>query len=39
LKFFVDNNLSMNLARGMRAFGENVDHLQDHFDEDSSDTE
>jgi hypothetical protein len=39
LRFFIDNNLSVNLARGLRAFGENVDHLQDHFPEDSPDTE
>lgn len=35
----MDNNLSPDLARGMRAFGENVDHLQDHFPEDCPDTE
>lgn len=39
MRFFVDNNLSVNLARGMRAFGEPVDHLQDHFREDAPDTE
>ena len=39
MRFFVDNNLSINLARGMRAFGEDVDHLQDHFSPDSPDTE
>ena len=39
MRFFVDNNLSLHLARGMRAFGENVDHLQDHFPEDCPDTE
>ena len=39
MRFFVDNNLSVNLARGMRAFGEDVDHLQDHFPEDCPDTE
>ena len=31
MRFFIDNNLSVHLARGMRAFGEEVDHLQDHF--------
>ena len=30
MKFLVDNNLSVNLANGMRAFGEHVEHLQDH---------
>jgi len=39
LRFFVDNNLSPNLAHGMRAFGEDVDHLQDHFPQDCPDTE
>ena len=39
MRFFVDNNLSVNLARGMRAFGEDVDHLQDHFPDDCPDAE
>ena len=39
MRFFIDNNLSINLARGMRAFGEDVDHLQDHFQPDAPDTE
>lgn len=39
MRFFIDNNLSVNLARGMRAFGEDVDHLQDHFPDDCPDTE
>jgi hypothetical protein len=39
LRFFVDNNLSVHLARGMRAFGEDVDHLQDHFRDDCPDIE
>lgn len=39
MKFFIDNNLSHKLALGMKAFGENVDHLQDHFPSDAPDTE
>lgn len=39
MRFFIDNNLSRKLARGMRAFGEDVDHLTDHFEEDAPDTE
>lgn len=39
MRFFVDNNLSKQLAYGMKAFGESVDHLQDHFSEDVPDTE
>jgi len=39
MKYFVDNNLSPKLAHGMRAFGESVDHLTDHFPEDAQDTE
>ncbi len=31
MRFFVDNNLSAKLARGMAAFGEEVTHLQDHY--------
>ena len=31
MRFFVDNNLSPKLARGMAAFGEDVTHLQDHY--------
>ncbi len=38
MRFFVDNNLSKQLANGMRAFGESVDHLQDHFPQDAPDT-
>jgi PIN like domain len=38
VRFFVDNNLSQKLAQGMRAFGEDVDHLQDHFPDDIADT-
>ncbi|MDF1554429.1 MAG: DUF5615 family PIN-like protein [Deferrisomatales bacterium] len=39
MRFFFDNNLSVDLVRGMRAFGEKVDHLQDHFPEDAPDVE
>ena len=39
MRFFVDNNLSVNLAKGMKAFGEDVEHLQDRFAHDCPDTE
>lgn len=39
MRFFIDNNLSVGLAHGMRAFGENVDHLKDHFPPDTPDVE
>ena len=39
MRFFIDNNLSVSLAEGMKAFGENVEHLQDHFRPDTPDTE
>lgn len=39
MRFFIDNNLSPSLARGMKAFGEAVDHLQEHFPKDTADTE
>ena len=39
MKFFIDNNLSHSLANGMRAFGEDVDHLKDHLPEDTPDRE
>ena len=39
MKFFVDNNLSKDLADGMKAFGESVSHLQDHFPENAGDAE
>jgi len=44
VKFFFDNNLSPDIARGMselrRSFGEEVVHLKDKFDDDSTaDTE
>ena len=31
MKFFIDNNLSIQMARGMEGFGEEVMHLQDEF--------
>lgn len=37
MKFFFDNNLSQHLAAGMLAFGENVEHLQESFPEDTDD--
>lgn len=37
MRFFVDNNLSEHLAKGMKAFGEDVIHLKDLFDEDADD--
>ena len=39
MRFFIDNNLSKQLANGMKAFGEEVEHLQDHFPQDAPDTE
>ena len=39
ITFFIDNNLSPQLAIGMRGFGEAVEHLQDLFNEDADDTE
>ena len=39
LKFFIDNNLSRQLAAGMYAFGEDVMHLRDKFAEDTDDEE
>lgn len=38
-KFFIDKNLSKNLARGMATFGEKVIHLTDKFAEDAPDVE
>ncbi len=38
LTFLLDNNLSKKLADGMKAFGEDVVHLQDLFEPDISDT-
>lgn len=37
MRFFIDNNLSIQLARGMAAFGEDVIHLKDQFDPDEDD--
>lgn len=37
MKFFFDNNLSENLARGLKVFGEDVIHLKDMFNEDTED--
>ena len=39
MRFVVDENLSLRLARGMREFGEEVDHLLDHFPAGTSDEE
>src|SRR5688572_22323123 len=39
MRFFVDNNLSVQLARGMAGFGESVTHLQDHYSPDAADTD
>ena len=39
MTFFVDNNLSTALAVGMKGFGEDVVHLQDHFAADTADPE
>ncbi len=38
MRFFVDNNLSQKLAKGMAAFGEDVIHLKDKFPEETIDT-
>ena len=39
MRFFVDNNLGKALAEGMAGFGEDVVHLQDHFDATADDSE
>ncbi|OFW29183.1 MAG: hypothetical protein A3H97_07170 [Acidobacteria bacterium RIFCSPLOWO2_02_FULL_65_29] len=39
MTFFVDNNLSPKLVRGMAAFGEDVTHLQDRYPADAKDTD
>lgn len=39
MKFFFDNNLGENLAKGLKAFGEDVMHLKDRFREDAPDNE
>ena len=37
MTFLIDENLGQPLARGMKAFGEDVVHLRDHFPEGTSD--
>ena len=37
MTFFFDNNLSILLSNGLKAFGENVVHLQEHFPVDTED--
>lgn len=37
MRFFVDNNLSPGLAKGMKGFGEDIVHLQDYFSTDADD--
>lgn len=39
MRFFVDNNLSQQLAAGMKGFGEDVVHLREFFPPDVKDTE
>ncbi len=39
MKFFIDNNLSPGLARGMKAFGEDVIHITEIFPDDADDTD
>ena len=39
MRFFVDNNLSPQLAKGLKAFGEDVVHLQEIFPENAEDPE
>lgn len=39
MTFFLDNNLSPHLAEGMRAFEEDVTHLQDNFPRDAKDVD
>jgi hypothetical protein len=39
VRFFIDNNLSPSLAKGMAEFGEDVVHLTDHFPPDAKDEE
>lgn len=39
MKFFIDNNLSQQLATGMRGFGEDVIHLREKFAPDANDPE
>ena len=37
--FFFDNNISKKIVEGLKAFGEEVVHLQEKFPEDSADIE
>lgn len=39
MKAFIDNNLSPQLAAGMKGFGEDVVHLKDHFPDDTPDAD
>lgn len=39
MRFFIDNNLSPQLAKGMSGFGEDVEHLQDKFKPNAQDEE
>ena len=39
MKFFIDNNLSPGLAKGMKAFGEDVVHLKEVLPEDIDDSD
>jgi len=39
MTFLLDNNLSERIALGMRGFGEQVQHLKEHFSEDAPDEE
>jgi hypothetical protein len=39
MRFFFDNNLGKQLSEGLKAFGEDTCHLQDHFNPDTSDDE
>lgn len=39
MKFFVDNNLSPQLANGMKAFGEDVIHITEILPDNTDDTE
>ncbi len=39
MKFFVDNNLSVEVVRGMRGFGERLVHLTEEFDPSTDDSD
>lgn len=39
MKFFIDNNLSRGLAKGMECFGENVEHITEYYSGDTPDEE